>query len=73
MAEESGFIAGDIITLPISISLCRATMITYAVLIVFPFQFYIYAVFCCLWGLYQIIDGSGIIGILRDFFKLLQK
>jgi hypothetical protein len=40
------------------------TIIGAMVLIVFPLQFYIYAFFCCLWGILKILDGGGMEGIL---------
>jgi hypothetical protein len=41
-----------------------STIIGAGFLIFFPLQFYIYAGFCCLWGLINIIDGGGLSGML---------
>jgi hypothetical protein len=55
----------------VTIGLQGATIIACAALVIFPLQFWIYAAFCCLWGLIHIIEGGSFGGILMYGLGLL--
>jgi DNA-binding CsgD family transcriptional regulator len=74
----------DIMSVPVFIILLTGALLATVLLIIFPFQFYIYAVFCCLWGLLRIMDGGSVAGLCgyllgcafaarQGFFKVHQK
>jgi hypothetical protein len=53
------------------VGLQGASIIACGVLVIFPLQFSIYAVFCSLWGIINIIDGGSYGGILMYGLSLL--
>lgn len=55
----------------VTIGLQGATIIACAALVIFPLQFWIYAAFCCLWGLIHIVEGGSFGGILMYGLGLL--
>jgi hypothetical protein len=54
----------SLISLPIWNIFVGMTIIGAGFLIFFPLQFYIYAGFCCFWGLVNIASGGGLSGVL---------
>jgi glucan phosphoethanolaminetransferase (alkaline phosphatase superfamily) len=46
------------------------TMLVLAVLVVFPLEFRPYAILCCIWGLFNLIDGGSTSGLLMYLLGL---
>ncbi|MDR1399713.1 MAG: LuxR C-terminal-related transcriptional regulator [Treponema sp.] len=63
--------AGGLIHPYLGLGLQGVTVIVCVVLVIFPLQFSIYAVFCCLWGLIHLIEGGSFGGILMYGLGLL--
>jgi hypothetical protein len=57
-------IAGELFHPYVTLGLQGVTIIACGVLVVFPLQFSIYAAFCCIWGLFLVIEGGSFNGIL---------
>jgi hypothetical protein len=63
--------AGELFHPYFVVGLQGGTIIACMVLIIFPLQFSIYAVLCCLWGLLHVIEGGSFGGILMYGLGLL--
>jgi glucan phosphoethanolaminetransferase (alkaline phosphatase superfamily) len=55
---------GEIFTPFMGIIACSITIIILGVLILFPFEFKIYAILCSVWGLINLLDGGSSSGLL---------
>jgi DNA-binding CsgD family transcriptional regulator len=54
----------SLISMPIYIGFCAFTVGMLIVLLIFPYQFYLYAAFCWIWGLARLVDGGGLSALL---------
>ncbi|MDR0555148.1 MAG: hypothetical protein LBG76_10185 [Treponema sp.] len=54
----------SIIPFNVYLGLCALTGVMLVVLMIYPYQFYIHAAFCLLWGLARLIDGGGLSALL---------
>jgi DNA-binding CsgD family transcriptional regulator len=52
------------ISMPVYIGFCVFTVGMLIVLLIFPYQFYLYAAFCWIWGLARLADGGGLSALL---------
>jgi DNA-binding CsgD family transcriptional regulator len=63
--------AGELLVPYVLVGLQGGTIIACMALVIFPLQFSIYVVLCCLWGLLHIIEGGSFGGILMYGLGLL--